>query len=201
MIFKQAKSYITNQQPYVVILPESSIILNTDSTAHLAFHWHQLAPASVLVCGTLLTSEHTRTNALHALENGTIAACHYKQCGVPFIEQLPRVCRLFFSYNCLFERDKELHTDNRATQPITILETDFAPYICSEFFCTRKQAARGPLIVCSNDQWSPCAFFKQLMLSEAILKALEWHTDILYVSYAHAFFITKEGRLVPLLQA
>lgn len=207
----------------LIILPESA--LYTDalcSNAACTQLWQSERDDQPLfiIAGSFNRTENSFFNTCYLIDSGIMAQQFNKKHTMPFIEHLPlwvyyrKTISLFFT-NLFFtdlppitpasntrepftlyfnNKTNNKNTDNSSTEIVQLM-----PYICSELFFNEHQdnvATDMPLLALINDTWATHTYIHILMVHAAQLKALQWHCEILYISYNHAFYITKTGELL-----
>lgn len=190
-----------NPHKKIFITPESAFychdIFNNNPIATLQI------PDITCILGSFTHTQADRYNSLYLIKKGTLCRIHHKQHALALTESLPSWCTA--SWVEQLHDKKTFITAAHPKHDIWIVQGhQIEPYTCSEFFChalpMHPLKKESSILLCCNDSWFTgwTGYASNLMIADAQLKAALWNTDIIYVGYQKALFITKKSLPYPL---
>jgi hypothetical protein len=190
-----------NSHKKIFITPESAFychdIFNNNTISTLQI------PETTCILGSFTHTQNHRYNSLYLIKQGTLCRVHHKQHALALTESLPSWCTA--SWIEQLHDKKTFITAAPLKHDIwTIQSKKIEPYTCSEFFCHAQPMhplkKESSILLCCNDSWfiEWTSYVSNLMIADAQLKAVLWNTDIIYVGYQKALFITKKSLPYPL---
>lgn len=185
----------------IFITPESSFygdnIFDENNLAILD------APGKECILGSFSSNQTARHNTLYWIKNGAIQDLHHKQHAVALTETVPLWARLPWLEQ-LHDKSTFISPADKKQDVWSVNGQPIEPYICSEFFCQlfplHPLQTSSSVLLCCNDAWFTgwADYVKVLMINDARLKAVLWHTDIVYIGYQDALYINRSGYYCPL---
>lgn len=196
------KSFIhAHPHKKIFITPESAFycydIFNKSPITALAI------PHVTCILGSFTHTQAKRYNSLYYIKNGTIRDTHHKQHALAFTESVPAWCTIGWIEQ-LYDKKTFIIPAPKKHDLWVIDNHIIEPYICSEFFChplpLHPLQKESTLLVCCNDSWFTgwSRYAAHLMVADAQLKGVAWNTEIIYIGYQDALFITKRGYISTL---
>jgi hypothetical protein len=212
-VMGQFFSAIVKNNPAVriIVLPESAFDSQVFlQNPQLFKRWGQesLGQPVHIIFGGVRKDNELYYNSLYWVYDGVLCSCFDKKHAMVLSERLPRVCDTIFTRSVYFNNSSVV-TCGRRDRSLLKLEGigEFMPYLCSELFFNEypdDTQEKVPIIALINDsvfkQHSFSLYIQDLLLSLARFKAVMWHRDIVYVSYAYTVFLNKKGEKITLPQ-
>jgi hypothetical protein len=194
-----------------IVMPESAFdseILLTVPNVLALWSEHYVGKPIHMVFGASRVHNGKYYNCGFWLYNGLLQKCFDKFHTMLLSERIPEWldCKAIQSmYRVNGCREVTCGVGKRST--IHIDDTVYVPYVCSELFFNEyfhDVHSSQPILALVNDsvfgQSHYSWYMQDLLVMLARFKAMMWQRDIVYVSYAHALFINKQGKISQLQQ-
>ena len=192
---------IIEQYPHttVIVMPESALnVTDFESKPALLQLWneHCLGKAVHLIFGTCRRKEDNYYNSLHWVYNGVLQECFDKKHAMLITERLSEWMNSDCMRTIYFKNGLSITRSCNDRIQLSILDTIFVPYICSELFFNElpdDNYGRAPIIAIVNDTLLLDSYIQKLLVLLARLRAMQWQRDVVYVSYGRSVFIDISG--------
>lgn len=196
-------------QVTTVILPESALYLcNLLEFTNLIEQWSSknLSREINIILGALRSENNINYNTVYWIYDGKIKQWFDKKHSLLLTERIPSWINFAFVRNSYFS-NRPIITASKSERPCFNItpEIVLVPYICSEIFfidhpdsCVDQKSNATVLSLC-NDTWIYSApHLKKLMQLTNRFRAIQWSTNILYVSYSCTYFYDYSGSVWPI---
>jgi len=144
-------------------------------------------------------------NTLSVVDGSTLTHQFRKRHALPLSERIPSLLDVSWIRNQYCAEEPDITASNQARNPIPLVENIFCvPYICSELFMHNQPDdtyPEHPIIFVGNDVWlrhTVSTYIADLMLNYARVQAMRWVRPIWYITYKHAYYISRCGELTEL---
>ncbi len=194
-----------NPQAEVIIMPESSYYCDYLSRApELYGLWSEeyLGRPIHLIVGSFRWEKDKYRNTVYWFSNGKLQGICDKRHAMALLEYVPAILNFEGMRRLFFEDCYEVTPATRIRPRFDVLKgVSFIPYICSELFFNEypdDPYKKGVILSTSNDSWATGTYISDLMHLAALVKAIQWQRDILYISFNYATFFDCYGNQYPL---
>ncbi len=188
----------------IIIMPEAAFYCSHLEQEEISAYWNEenLGKPMHIILGSFRWAQDNYRNSFLWFYNGVIQASFDKKHAMLLTERTPTLFNRATIHDLYFQRSPEIIPSNNERPLLHITpDIDFVPYICSELFFNQYADDKHPdttiLAIC-NDNWAP-EYVGQLMKLCAIFKAVQWHRNILYISYAYTIYINTEGQSIDIM--
>jgi len=195
-------AHATYPQTETYIFPESAFHRG-DMQQH-ASRWNT-PDTTRIIYGAFSWLDTMYCNTLAAVEDGNIVYQFRKRHAMPLTERIPYLLDYPWLRNQYCHEEPEIRASAEARKPLTVLNgVSCVPYICSELFMQEYPDDDHPwlaVLFVGQDMWlrhTMSSYISDLMLAHARVRAMTWHRPIIYITYRHAYYITRSGELVEL---
>lgn len=185
-----------NPNAKLILFPESSFPYALNKYPELVLYFQDLL-SEFKVDTHLILGTHNETdklfNSCYLINKFGVKDIYHKRHGLLFTERDTKIFNSTFFLNNIFLNNKRAFSQNKNNNIFwKILDLEFMPLICSEFFFqSRKPNYSNLILAIVNDAWYKKSWLPQLLLNCARLKSVAWQTDIIYVSHQFNLYITK----------
>jgi apolipoprotein N-acyltransferase len=154
-----------------------------------------------IIIGSFTLQNKIHCNSMYWFKRGQRAGRFDKRHAVPFIERIPWGGHLLSKH--LFFKQSDPICPSKGSRSSLMIDDGITllPFICSELFCNNTPydpLSSHPILAACNDWWFGLAWFRQLMLMVAQLRAVQWNRPILYISFYYAEYIDPNGIKHPI---
>jgi apolipoprotein N-acyltransferase len=192
--------YAEDQHISMIIMPESSYPFVLD--AETAASWCDVLPSrdTALIVGAQREEKNSLYTTMFFVSDRLIIDYYDKKLLVPCVEYIPTLWQPLQCMKTLFLKGITSLCCGNSQNKRWCLVPGFIvqPCICSDLFFslnTQNYCDESTLLCIVNDSWFMYAYPKDLMVLFARMHAAVCRQDVIYVSYAHAFFISQDGYL------
>jgi hypothetical protein len=184
----------------IIVIPEDGFqttrLLSTSMSSQ-CIPTYDRRPIHVFL-GAYRAQKKQQYNTLYWFYNGHLISSFDKRHTMIFTEKTPSVLGLPVLDH--IDRDTISFAPGDNKRPIFEIAPDImaTPYLCSElFFNDTPDDQHGEVTVFAfcSDKWACARYIKDLMYLLVRLRAAQWQRDIVYISYQHGVYVTKEGEV------
>lgn len=193
----------------IVLLPESALYLcnlKEESQPIKKFCRDSLAKKIHIITGAFRQTKQKKYNTVYWIYDGQIKAWHDKKHSMLLTENLPNWAKSKWMNSAFFKDRPYIDPSSKPRKTFELSNNlKLIPYICSEIFFQDKPdiEEKDQKIVLSfcNDTWiSDSNYLTRLMELVNQFRAIQWQTDLIYISYSNGFYFSKKGNKIPLLK-
>jgi apolipoprotein N-acyltransferase len=180
----------------IIIMPESALDI-VDHTVLDKLHGAYLQKPLHLIFGACSCENDNYYNSLYWIHDGTVSLRFDKKHAMLITERMADWMNSDWLRKIYFKDDISITRSCNERKLLQISEPiAFIPYICSELFFNEYPDdcyPDIPILAIVNDTLLNGSYMHNLLVLLAKFKAIQWHRDIVYVSYGVSVFINKWG--------